>query len=664
MNIIRKKLKTIFFSILFLGILLLPKIEINAAEKEIDVPLDKEYSSCTVKLEFSTPGTYSATITSPKQEVYEFSKIDDTTMSCIIDKAVSGNWNISISNTSVSDIGKVKVTVTAAKEQDTNLVDDIQVGKDISGLKIFFVDDTINVTWADDSCGDVNISITNLDNGEIIVQESVKEPYFSCELPTDATRITVSVVPSSSANIDGAALVYTYDVNNHPNATVTFPDVAIINTDTISVETVLNSSYGIYVKDNEKNVFQKDLLVPGSYTFEIPVEVEGENVIKFYFVDEQGNMRSTTKTIIKDTTAPKIELDEAYDGLSTYESSFSITGKVSDYNSFSINGKSVAIATDGQFNYDCSLHTGENNITITAEDQAGNKSEYDITLTLLEKKQRKISPFFIIIIAVFAFFIIKSLKRKKTEKKQSFKRMNHLNKNDIVDDIVAEDITKKGNSPILKTRKSEKKVKPQEISSLIKKNILNKNFEKNKILSKNENNMKRQKKKVIDKGLFIRIIKILFPVIIAFIIFSFLLALRYSPTASMDPTIAPYDLVIYNRLAYKNNEPERGDIISFKQQDTGELYCKRIIGIPGDTIQFIDGYVYINGTQLDENSYIDEEVETNSTKTFEVPENSYFVLGDNRENSYDSRFWKNSYVKREDIEGKYWFLIPLHVFRK
>lgn len=654
MKIIKKSIK-VFFLLIFL---MIPSIEINAAEKQIDVPLDKDYSSCTVKLEFSTPGTYSAAIISPKQETYEFSKIDDTTMSCIIDKAVSGNWVVTINNASASEIGKVKVTVTAAKEQDTNIVDDIQVGKDISGMKIFFIDDTVNITWTDDSCGDVNVAVTNLDTGEVIAQETVKDLYFSCELPKDTTYITVSVVPSSSANIDGAALTYTYNVNNHPNATISFPDTEIVNTDNIQVEAILNSSYGIYVKDNDTEVLKKDLLSSGSYTFDIPLEVEGENIIKFFFVDEQGNMRSTTKTFIKDTTAPKIELSEAYDGLSTYESSYSITGIVSDYSKFSVNEKEIKVATDGQFNYNCSLHMGKNNIKLLAEDQAGNVTEYEITLTLLEKKQLKIPIFLIIIIIAIILFVLKTLKSKKTKNKQVLKKNESPNINDMIPP----------NSTIKKTNtKHQKETKPKDEKQILQGifSFIQINSEKRKMNIKQKNSIQKEKqKKISNKGLSIRIFKMFIPMVATFIVFSLFLALRFSPTTSMYPTIAPYDLVVFNRLAYIRNEPERGDIISFKQQDSGELYCKRIIGIPGDEIQFIDGYVYINGTQLDETSYIADELETNSTKIFKVPKNCFFVLGDNREDSYDSRFWKNSYVKEADIEGKYMFLVPLHVFRK
>ncbi len=126
----------------------------------------------------------------------------------------------------------------------------------------------------------------------------------------------------------------------------------------------------------------------------------------------------------------------------------------------------------------------------------------------------------------------------------------------------------------------------------------------------------------------------------------------FIPSGSMEPTLMTGDTVLVNGLAYTFHDPERGDIISFKSKETGKTFIKRIIGIAGDEISFHDGYVYINGSPMYE-PYIPEEVETNCVKVFAVPEDSYFVLGDNRELSYDSRYWLNPYVKRADIIGKY-----------
>lgn len=133
------------------------------------------------------------------------------------------------------------------------------------------------------------------------------------------------------------------------------------------------------------------------------------------------------------------------------------------------------------------------------------------------------------------------------------------------------------------------------------------------------------------------------------------------PTGSMENTIMPGDRLIGSRLAYRSGEAERGDIVIFHYPDNEEeLYVKRVIGLPGETVTIVDGKIYIDGsdTPLDE-SYL-KETWTVATGPFyfEVPEGSYLVLGDNRNDSWDARYWTNTYVAQEKILGRavfvYW----------
>lgn len=144
------------------------------------------------------------------------------------------------------------------------------------------------------------------------------------------------------------------------------------------------------------------------------------------------------------------------------------------------------------------------------------------------------------------------------------------------------------------------------------------------------------------------------PLIVALIIFNFVIGLAVIQSPSMEPTLMVGNTVFVNRLCYKTGqEIERGDIVVFDSDEFGKVFGKRVIGLPGDHIEFKDGYVMINGQYCDESAYIGENIETNCSKSFDVPDNCYFLLGDNRENSNDSRFWKNPYIPKDKIMGRY-----------
>lgn len=124
---------------------------------------------------------------------------------------------------------------------------------------------------------------------------------------------------------------------------------------------------------------------------------------------------------------------------------------------------------------------------------------------------------------------------------------------------------------------------------------------------------------------------------------------------SMEPTINTNEKVRCNTFAYILSEPERYDVVvHYEPDDTKhqEKGCKRIIGLPGETVLIQEGKVYINNydTILDDSFCLEEPF--GDYGPYEVPEDSYFMLGDNRNYSKDSRFWANTFVKREDIIGK------------
>ena len=151
-------------------------------------------------------------------------------------------------------------------------------------------------------------------------------------------------------------------------------------------------------------------------------------------------------------------------------------------------------------------------------------------------------------------------------------------------------------------------------------------------------------------------------ILVALVLKNFVIINATVPTGSMENTIMPGDDLFGFRLAYQFSEPKRGDIIIFKYpDDEEEKYVKRIIGLPGETVRISNAKVYIDDseTPLQEEYLKDEWTVATGPFEFQVPEGCYFVMGDNRNDSWDARYWDNTYVAREKIIGKAeWVYFP------
>lgn len=148
-------------------------------------------------------------------------------------------------------------------------------------------------------------------------------------------------------------------------------------------------------------------------------------------------------------------------------------------------------------------------------------------------------------------------------------------------------------------------------------------------------------------------------IIIAILINKFLIFNVYVPTGSMIPTINEEDKGIVTRV-YNPENLNRGDIVVFYSDELEKTLVKRLIGLPGDKIQFKNGVLYLNGEKVEEDYVKNKD---NYNGSFEVPEGKYFFAGDNRPVSNDARYWKNPYIDESKIEGKFRFrFYPLKDF--
>ena len=170
---------------------------------------------------------------------------------------------------------------------------------------------------------------------------------------------------------------------------------------------------------------------------------------------------------------------------------------------------------------------------------------------------------------------------------------------------------------------------------------------------KKEKETGQDKKKKLMNELIEDVVLVAVVLVVVFVIKHFVMINAVIPSASMENTIMTGYRIFGNRLTYTFGDPERGDIVIFKYPDNEkELFIKRVIGLPGEKVEIRDGMVYINDSEEPlEEDYL-RETPVGDFGPYYVPEGYYFMLGDNRNYSKDSRLWEHPYVARDKILAK------------
>lgn len=597
--------------------MLMSSMVANAATNTYDVALPKDYSSAKIVVDVPDDKEFKVIFSDADSRHSYEGTYEDGDIVCVVNELLkAGDWKVTVTDGSYDEEGNftpaegndmsffenVHVTFEGNIEKKADVGKEITVSADISGLTYYFVDRLIHIEWDAEFDKGVYVEVINKQNNQIIGKDTVMNNFFNCPF-TDEKDFVIKVIPYESINVEGAGTQFELHYEENEDMNVVFEDLKITNRDEIQVSCNLDEGSYIEVYRNESLAYKTTPVESrGTYEYGLPIEA-GSNELKVYIVDKDHNMTSFTNTYEKDVIAPVLKLESDYNGTVTTDGIISISGYAEDYDYLTCNDNPVEVNGENKFSFDYELTEGVNNITLKASDIAGNSVVYAGTVErVIEEEPKtnyKIIIVFVLVVAALAF-----LYKNSTHKPFSL--------------------------PFLKKNKEES----EEVEEKRERRLPKITF-------------------TFDKKALIRdSIDILVPVVVVAVLLTQVICVSVAQSGSMEPTLMTGDTIFFNRLYYKvGNEVERGDIICFKRE--GMVLGKRVIGLPGDTIEFRDGYVVINGVYADESAYLDEEVETNSLKVFTVPEDSYFVLGDNRRVSYDSRYWQEPFVPEGEIIGKY-----------
>lgn len=610
------KYKAYYYTILLVFMFFFIGFPSYAEEKDMNVNLTKDAGAATFYFEFDAEQNYEVTITCPNGEtVSQF--ISGVSGSVTILDPRAGNYSILItSDEEISVSARVEVNSASSTALGES---GVSISTSITGLSLYFIDGSIAGNWNDTNLGKVNVVVTNPKNMQVLHNVTVEGTNFILSLPDEVQEIEVYIVPASSAKVNGAGVTYTLPVIRNLDVEIHLPEDNLTNQETTTINVRLGADFSIEVIENKITVYQNELSA-GEHDIEIPLN-SIDNDITLYVMDGQGNIATYSCKIQKDIIAPTLKLSNSYDKTSTRNEEIEISGIVTEADMLFVNGEEVEIPSNGRFTISCRLDMGENEIIICAMDRAGNESLVKICVDRVN--QSSMASLIVSLIPVGIIVFVGYLLYKKRYREEPAA--------DQEDEII---LTKK------REKKAKKSNKSKEETQVISDPVVAKALKMKKL-----------------RMSCITIVNTAIVILSIYVLTHICFFTTFVASGSMEPTLKTGDIVIYNKLYYVTRGFSRGDIVCLWSDAYNSYIAKRIIGLPGDEIDFHDGYLFINGNICQE-EYIPYGTETNGLKTFSVPEGHIFILGDNRENSVDSRYWIEPYVDMDNIVGKYFGTIP------
>lgn len=619
-----KKLLLTIFSVIFMEFILFSPLIVRAEEVNTSIFLNKDYQEAVFQFTFIDEQAHTIEITTPTGEIVK-KESESADVIVKVPFASAGSYSVRIEADAEIDYDAKVECINVPVSESTSSV---TVTSQFSNLILYFSNGNFCAVWDDNGIGKVNIEVTNPSTMQKIAKETVTGTSYSLALGSSVNEIEVYIVPSNEAKIDGAGITYTLPVVREVNGSVSIPEITLTNQEYVPIHVTLSDeNMWVQINDNgEKTYLEK--LEKGEHTVKAPLNGVN-NDLEVFIIDKNHNRISYTFSVTKDIVAPSLSLAKIYNGTVTTDAEILVEGYVKNASTLLINNEEVVFDKNGSFSYSYELTFGVNSISICAVDDAGNEA---VVVTEVTREEDTSIPtaYYIIgfVILLLILLIIMTIKKTSGKAKAPAKEP--------------------------KPKKNKKKdVKIEETAEDKQKNNKSKSSRKKSRRVNNEIPYVQRRRKASRKALIASIIvKCMFFAAIFFIATKCIFISSIT-SSSMGNTLMTGDCVLFNRFAYMVNEIERGDIVVYYNEAEGAYVTKRVIGLEGDNIEFRNGDVYINNLFVDESAYLPEDVETNCSKSFTVPEGTLFLLGDNREDSYDSRFYPNPYIRKDMVIGKY-----------
>ncbi len=392
-------------------------------EVEFTLSFDDEYETHTIK------------ITSPNGEVTERETSGYDSCKIKLNNCPAGDYTVKITTEDVDGPNEgIMVTIETScygPVVSTEGTDLYNISSKISGLKFFFVDGELNVVWDVENVSSLNLKVTNPETMQVLADKTVKGGSYSLPLSEYIDEIEVYAVASSEAKIDGAGEKRTLKPVREVPGFITFPSMEITNRNDYTFTLENTEEVSIEVYDND-TLSYSNTYDPGKH--DVTTALSGiNNTITVYVEDENGNKKSYSSYIIKDTIAPTLTLTEKLDGVTTTKETINVVGYVTNgAEKLLLNDYEVDFEEEtGRFSESIPLKLGTNNIVLCVLDSADNESTIMSVVTRVEETPKspimgylKLGGIVLIIVAVVVAIVLKSrsLKKKEAEKKEAERR--------------------------------------------------------------------------------------------------------------------------------------------------------------------------------------------------------------------------------------------------